>query len=165
MLFWTTQIPDSKLKDGPSLLGMLLTPLNRLIALSGNCLAAQSHFVGGVQSLSRVWPCDSVDDSVPGSSVLHYLPEFAPTRVHWVGDAISSSVTLFSFCSQSFSGSRSFPMSRLFTTGFQGSALPVPCRYASSKSCCLGSCCDCINAQLSWSSFLSTDHVDLENTA
>lgn len=46
--------------------------------------------------------------------------------------------------------------SALQATGFQGSALPVPCRYASSKSCCLGSCCDCINAQLSWPSFLST---------
>ena len=27
----------------------------------------------------------------PGSSVLHYLPEFAQTRVLWVGDAIQSS--------------------------------------------------------------------------
>ena len=31
--------------------------------------------------------CDPVDCSTLGSSVLHYLPKFAQTRVHWVGDA------------------------------------------------------------------------------
>ena len=29
--------------------------------------------------------------SMPGSPVLHYLPEFAQTHVHWVGDAIQTS--------------------------------------------------------------------------
>ena len=29
-----------------------------------------------------------MDRSMPVSSVLHYLPEFAQIRVHWVGDAI-----------------------------------------------------------------------------
>ena len=32
-----------------------------------------------------------MDCSAPGSSVLHYLPEFAQTHVHWVGDAIPPS--------------------------------------------------------------------------
>ena len=32
--------------------------------------------------------CDSMNCSIPGLPVLHYLPEFAPTYVHWVGDAI-----------------------------------------------------------------------------
>ena len=32
--------------------------------------------------------CDPMDCSMPGSSVLHFLPEFAQTLVHWVGDAI-----------------------------------------------------------------------------
>ena len=32
--------------------------------------------------------CDPMDCSMPGSSVLHYLPEFAQIHVHWVGDAI-----------------------------------------------------------------------------
>ena len=45
-----------------------------------------------VQSLSRtqlfVTP---VDCSTPGFPVLHHLPEFAQTHVHWVGDAIRSS--------------------------------------------------------------------------
>ena len=32
-----------------------------------------------------------VDCSTPGFSVLHYLPEFAQTCVHWVGDTIQPS--------------------------------------------------------------------------
>ena len=32
--------------------------------------------------------CDPMDCSMPGSSVLHYLPEFAQIHIHWVGDAI-----------------------------------------------------------------------------
>ena len=40
-----------------------------------------------VQSLSHVWPCNAMDCSIPGSSI-HYLPKFAHTHVHWVGDAI-----------------------------------------------------------------------------
>ena len=31
--------------------------------------------------------CDPMDCSMPGSSVLHYLPEFAQIHVHWVSDA------------------------------------------------------------------------------
>ena len=42
-------------------------------------------------SLSRVWLCDLMDCSTAGFPVLHYLPEFAQTHVHWVGDAIQSS--------------------------------------------------------------------------
>ena len=34
---------------------------------------------------------DSMDCSKPGFPVIHYLPEFAQTHVHWVGDAIQSS--------------------------------------------------------------------------
>ena len=37
---------------------------------------------------------DSRDCSTPGSSVSHYLPEFAQTHVHRVGDAIQSSPSL-----------------------------------------------------------------------
>ena len=38
------------------------------------------------KSCPTLW--DPMDLSTPGSSVLHYLPEFAQTYVHWVGDAI-----------------------------------------------------------------------------
>ena len=59
--------------------------------------------------------CDPMDCSTPGFLVFHYLPEFAQTHVHWVGDAIQPShpVSPFSSCLQSFSASGSFPGSFL----------------------------------------------------
>ena len=36
-------------------------------------------------------PCDRMNCSMPVFSVLHYLPEFAQTHVHWVKDAIQAS--------------------------------------------------------------------------
>ena len=33
--------------------------------------------------------CDPVNCNTPGSSVLHYLPEFAQIHVHWVSDELS----------------------------------------------------------------------------
>ena len=35
--------------------------------------------------------CNPMDYSMPGFPVLHYLPEFAKTHVHWVNDAIQPS--------------------------------------------------------------------------
>ena len=69
-----------------------------------------------------LWPhscCNPMDCSTPGFPVLYHLPELAQTHVHWVGDAIWSSVTPFSSCLQSFPASGSFPMSLLFTSGSQ----------------------------------------------
>ena len=43
-----------------------------------------------VQSLSHVWLWYPVDCRIPGFPVLHYLPEFAQTHVHWFSDAIQS---------------------------------------------------------------------------
>ena len=65
--------------------------------------------------------CDLMDCSTWGFPVHHYLPEFAQTHVHCIGDAIQPShpVTLFSSCPQSFPASGSFPMSGLFTSGGQ----------------------------------------------
>ena len=60
--------------------------------------------------------------STPGFPVLHYLPGFAETHVHWFSDAIQPShpsVAPFSSCLQSFPESGSFPMSQLFTSGGQ----------------------------------------------
>ena len=39
---------------------------------------------------------DPMDCSMPGFPVLHHLPEFAHTRVHWVRDGISPFLYLFS---------------------------------------------------------------------
>ena len=38
--------------------------------------------------------CYPIDYSTPGFPVLHYLPEFAQTHVHWVDDAIQPSYPL-----------------------------------------------------------------------
>ena len=50
-------------------------------------------FVVVVQSLSCVQLCNPMNCSTPGFPVLHSLPEFAQTHVHWVGDAIQPSIT------------------------------------------------------------------------
>ena len=66
--------------------------------------------------------CDPMDCSMSCSSALYYLLELAKIHVHWVGDeylTISFSVTLFSFCLQSFPTSGSFLMSWLFASGGQ----------------------------------------------
>ena len=47
-----------------------------------------------VQSLSHVRLCNPTDNSTAGFPVLHYLPEFAETRIHWVGDTIQPSYLL-----------------------------------------------------------------------
>ena len=64
--------------------------------------------------------CDPINFSIPGFPVLHYLPEFAQTHVHWA-DVPSGHLThcliSFSSCPQSFPASGSFPVSQLFTSG------------------------------------------------
>ena len=77
--------------------------------------------------------CDSMDWSMPGFSVLHYLPEFAQTHIHRVYDDIqfSSSVIAFSSCPQPFPASESFPMGWLFMSGNQstGASDPHPLKH------------------------------------
>ena len=75
--------------------------------------------------------CHPMDCSTPGSSVLHYLLEFAQTHIQswWCHPTISSSAAL-SFGLQSFPASGSFPMSQLFALSGQSmrasaSVLPV----------------------------------------
>ena len=63
--------------------------------------------------------CYSMDCSMPGSLVLHYLLEFTQTHSHWVNDAIQPFVAPSSFCLQTFPASGFFPVSRLFTSGGQ----------------------------------------------
>ena len=54
--------------------------------------------------------CNPVDYSMPGFPALHYLLEFAQTRVQWVSDAVQPCHPLspFSSCPQSFPASGSF---------------------------------------------------------
>ena len=72
------------------------------------------------QSCPTLW--DPMDGSMPGLPVLHHLPEFAQTQVHWswwCHPTISFSVAPFSSCLQPFPASGSFPRSRLFSAGSQ----------------------------------------------
>ena len=61
--------------------------------------------------------CDSMDCSMPGLPVHHQLWEFFQTHIH---PTISSSVSPFSSCLQSFPASGSFQMSQFFASGGQG---------------------------------------------
>ena len=66
--------------------------------------------------------CNAMDCSMPGSSVLHYLPEFAQIHIHWVEWMwwFQSSHPLsppLSSCLQSFPASESSLMNRPFTSG------------------------------------------------
>ena len=63
--------------------------------------------------------CDPMNSSMPGLPVHHQLLESTQTYVHWVGDAISSSVVPFPSCPQSFPASGSSQMSQHFASGGQ----------------------------------------------
>ena len=72
--------------------------------------------------VAKSWPtlCDPIDCSTPGSSVLHYLTEFAQTQVHWVGHTIQPSHPVApSSPGLNLSRNRYFPTSWLFTSGGQ----------------------------------------------
>ena len=56
-----------------------------------SCLFSQVGTVFVVQSLSCVPLGDPMDCSMPGSSVLYYLPQFVQMNVNWVSDAIQAS--------------------------------------------------------------------------
>ena len=75
-------------------------------------------------SVTQLCPtlCTPVDWSTMGFPVLHYLPQFAQTHVHWIDDAIQPSHPLSCLTPpplQSFPTSGSFPMSQLFESGGQ----------------------------------------------
>ena len=95
---------------------------------------AQREGGGGGCSVAQWCPTiyDPVACSMPGSSVLHYLPEFDEIYIRCVGDAISSSHPLLPPPPPTFDlfASGSFPMSLLFTPGglkiaASASVLPV----------------------------------------
>ena len=73
-----------------------------------------------VQLLLGLTLCKPMDCSTTGSSILHYLPEFAQIHVHWVCDAIQTSHPLLPSSPPAlslFPASGSFPMRQLFTLG------------------------------------------------
>ena len=62
-----------------------------------------THYRQRCCSVTQLCPtlCNCMDYSIPGFLVLHHLPEFAQTHVHWAGDAIQPSHPL-SFPSPAF---------------------------------------------------------------
>ena len=58
------------------------------------CVLYRSVIYNVIIAESRPTLCDPMECSTPGSYVLHCLPEFAQTHVHWVGDAIQPSLSL-----------------------------------------------------------------------
>ena len=80
-----------------------------------------THYSVQFSSVAQSCPilCNPMNHSTPGLPVHHQLPEFTQAHVHRVGDSISSSVILFSSCSQSLQASGSLPMSQLFASGGQ----------------------------------------------
>ena len=80
------------------------------------------NFVGVVQSLSHIWlfeaPWTAARQDPLSSTMSHSLLKPYPSS-QWGHPTISSSVTPFSSCPQSFSASESFPMSQLFISGGQ----------------------------------------------
>ena len=63
--------------------------------------------------------CDPMDCGKSAFPVLHHLPEFAQTHVHWVSPVISSSVVPFSSCPQPFPALGSFPVTQFFASDGQ----------------------------------------------
>ena len=90
----------------------LLWALYCCCSVAKSCLTLRSH---GLQYAKL--PCPSPSPRVcPSSCPLH----------QWCHPTISPSVTLFSFCLQSFPATRSFPMSQLFASGGQSTGASAP---------------------------------------
>ena len=100
---------------------------NRSDTMWSCCLNCGKHGILWFSSVHSVKsnPCGPMDCSTSGFPVHHQPPEFAQTHVHQVSDAIQpyDSVIPISFCLQSFSASRSFPMSQLFESDGQSIAI------------------------------------------
>ena len=76
----------------PSLAFLMMCLAYRLNKQSGLYLI----FAGCSVPQSCLALCNPMDYGTPGFPVLHHLPEFAQTCVHWVGDAIQPSHPLLS---------------------------------------------------------------------
>ena len=81
------------------------------------------HLIVIVQSVAQLyWTLwDPMDSSTSGFPVLHNIPEFAQTHVHWIGDVIQPSHPLSSPSPPAPNPSQhqSLPMSQLFASDGQ----------------------------------------------
>ena len=94
-----------------------------------------------------------MDCSTPGFPVLHNLPEFAQTHVHWVGDAIQPSPPLSSL----FLLPSIFPSIKVFSSG---SALCIRWpKYWSSNSSPSNEYSGLISFQIDWFDLLAVQET------
>ena len=105
------------------LLKFLLKP-----KLNANHWALVQTLCGGC-SVTKSCPtlCNPVDCNMPGFPVLHCLPEFARTHVHWVSDAIQPSHPLLSPSPlpSIFPSIRVFSNDQLLASGGQSFGVPA----------------------------------------
>ena len=94
----------------------------RIVSMTENLflIVDADPLVDAVQSLSHVLlfaiPWTAAHPASLSSNISWSLFKFSPLN-QWFYLTILSSVTLFSFCLQSFPASRSFPMSQFFASG------------------------------------------------
>ena len=83
----------------------LCTPMSVLQPRDSPCFVLHPHLNSPRLSsyllcycclVTKLCICSPMNCSMPGFPVLHYLPDFALTHVHWVGDAIQPSHPLLS---------------------------------------------------------------------
>ena len=115
-----------------------LTKSRKLLSSLSRPISQNNHF-SSVQfsSVTQSCPtlCDPINDSTPGLSVHHQLPEFTQIHIHRVSDAIQpSSVVSFSSCPQSLPASESFPVSQLFEWGGQSTGVSAWASFLPKKS-------------------------------
>ena len=90
-------------------------------SLSGNLLWSPGHDSTFKKDVVQLLSCMYPALCNPGFPVLHNLPKFAQTHVHWVFDAIQPSYPLLPPSPPAFilSQHQSFPISQLFPSGDQ----------------------------------------------
>ena len=85
-------------------------------------LSQSFHFTCCSVAKSCPTLCDPMDFSTLGFPVLHYLPKFAQTHVHWANGTIQPSYPFSPpspLALKSFPGSASFPVNQLFESDGQ----------------------------------------------
>ena len=92
-LFWGTILPSSQSASSPNKVPSLLWPL---VSWTYWPICGKQSEMGGCFIVAQSCPilCDPMNGSMAVFPVLHYLPEFAQTHVHWVNGAIQPSYPL-----------------------------------------------------------------------
>ena len=87
--FFMVQLSHQYITTGKTIALTIGTFLGKMMSLPFNMLSAVAAAAKSLQSCPTL--CDPMNCSTLGFPVLHYLPEFAQTHVHRVGDVIQPS--------------------------------------------------------------------------